>query len=124
MPDNRDYRVKAYLFITNAGVALGLYNHVLGLKSIAVDINPDKPNAEMRYVALDNHYFVKFDLCFPPDKEDDARGLYNHTKNTPSQHSPTGETCYVSLEHCGHRINEPCKLLNIHLITNNVKGVL
>ncbi len=117
MADKRDFRVHAYLFIENEGVARGLYNHVLGVKDQAIDINPNKPNAEMRFVKLDNHYFVYFDLCFPPDKKGVAEGLYNHTKNTPSQHSPDPEQeCYVSLEHCGHRLKLSCTLIKRHIV--------
>ena len=115
MADNRDFRVRAFLFIENEGVATGLYNHVLGLKDDAVDINPDKSNAEMRYVKLNDYYIVSYDLCFPPDKQGMARGLYNHTKNTPSQQLGD-DKCYVSLEHCGHRIKEKCELITKHIV--------
>ncbi len=54
MADERDFRVRAFLFIENEGVARGLYNHVLGVKDDAVDINPGEPNAEMRYVKLED----------------------------------------------------------------------
>ncbi len=115
MPDKRDYRVRAFLFIENVGVATGLYYHVLGLKDQAIDINPGKSNAEMRYVKLDNHYYVTFDLCFT--KKGLAEGLYQHVKNTPTQHSPNPEqVCYVLLERCGHRLGLSCTLIKKYIV--------
>jgi len=115
--DNRDFRVRAFIFIENSGVAKGLYNHVLGLMPDAVDINPNKPNAEMRYVKLEDHYIIKYDLCFPSDKQDEADGLYNHTKNTPSKALPDERICYVELEHCGHRIKQKCEIIKRYVIS-------
>ena len=42
--DNRDFRVRAYIYIENEGVATGLYDHVMDVKGEAVDINPDSRN--------------------------------------------------------------------------------
>ena len=50
--DERDFRVRAFLYIENEGVATGLYDHLLDVKDEAVDINPDSPNAEMRLMYL------------------------------------------------------------------------
>lgn len=117
MADERDFRVRTHLYIEDEGVARGLYNHVLGLKDDALDINPGKPNAEMRYVELDDHYLVDFDLCFPREKQGMAIGLFNHTKNTPSQKSPIEDIdCFVSLERCGHRIEVSCELIEKHIV--------
>ena len=107
MTDNRDFRVRAYLFFDNQGVANGLFNHVKGLEADAVDINPGLPNAEPKFVIEGDTYTVEFDLCFPPDKQDKAEGLYNHSVNTPSKVSPVGEVCFVSLERCGHNGTPP-----------------
>ena len=117
MPDNRDFRIRAYLYIKNEGVARGLYNHVMGLWDEAVDINPDSPHAEMRKVEIGGSYIVNYDLCFPPDKQTEAEGIFNHTKNMAENHATkvpnageVGETGYVSLERCGHRTKQQCEM--------------
>jgi len=79
----RDFRVRAFLHIENEGAARGLYNHIQGVMGEAVDINPDRLNAEMRMLTLNDSWNVKYDLAFPPDKQDIAEGLFNHTKNSP-----------------------------------------
>lgn len=106
----RDFRVRAYLFIKNEGTALGLYDHVLSVEDKAVDINPDKPNAEMKLVEIGGGWIVDFDLAFPPDKQRIAKGLFNHTKNIKAvKLSGEGETGFVSIERCGHRIKQGCE---------------
>ncbi len=114
MPE-RDFRVRAYLYIENEGVALGLYDHVQDVKDEAVDINPDSPNAEMRLLEVGDSWIVDYDLCFPPDKQGMARGLFNHTKNIARNNAvklpgadEDEETGFVSLESCGHRIKQRC----------------
>lgn len=114
--DNRDYRVRAFLYIKNEGWAQGLYNHVLDTRDEAVDINPDAFNAEMRFVEIGDSYIVVFDLAFPPDKQGTANGLFNHTKTTAENHAkplPNAdegeETGFVSIEKCGHRIRASCE---------------
>ncbi len=114
---DKDFRVKAYLYIVNEGVARGLHNHVLGVYDDAVDINPDSPYAEMRHLDLGDTWIVEYDLAYPPDKQDIAEGLFNHTKNTAINHStlcPTGAECYVSIERCGHRIKQGCDPIERH----------
>ena len=115
MPDNRDFRVRAFLYIENEGVATGLYHQVLNLMDEAVDINPDKPNAEMRLLEIGDSWIVEYDLAFPPDKQGMAKGLFNHTKNIKAVPLPNPdefqETGFVSLEKCGHRINQSCELI-------------
>ncbi len=111
----RDFRVMAFLYFVNEGVARGLYNHVLGLEDKAVDINPALPNAEPKKLEVNDHWTVEFDLCFPTESQDTAEGLYNHTKNVamnqaiklpnPDEGQDTGS---VSLERCGHRTNQGC----------------
>ena len=108
MSDDRDFRVRANLYITNEGVALGLYDHVQDVIDEAVDINPGRPNAEMRLLEIGDSFIVEYDLSFPPDKQGVAIGLFNHTKNVPST------TGFISLERCGHRINESCELIERH----------
>ena len=109
MPDNRDFRVRAFLHITNEGVARGLDNHVQGTMVDAVDINPGMASQELKALSLDNHWDVRYDLDFPPDKQDVAEGLFNHTKNVSSVPSPyPEETAFVSIERCGHRIDQRC----------------
>ena len=113
--ENRDFRVRAYIYIENEGVATGLYDHVMDVKDEAVDINPDSPNAEMRLVELGDSWIVEYDLAFPPDKQGMAIGLFNHTKNISSVKLPGAgefdETGFVSLERCGHRIKESCEVI-------------
>ncbi len=115
MADNRDFRVRAFLYIVNEGVATGLYDHVMDVKGEAVDINPDSPNAEMRLVELGDSWIVEYDLVFPPDKQGMAIGLFNHTKNVPAVKLPGAgeddEAGFVSLEKCGHRIGVPCEII-------------
>ena len=63
---------------------------------------------------------IRIDLTFPPDKEGIARGLFTHIKNRMDgavNINPGGineELGYVSLERCGHRIGEPCDLVEKH----------
>ncbi|KKM47226.1 hypothetical protein LCGC14_1558860 [marine sediment metagenome] len=115
MADNRDYRVRAFLYIENEGIALGLYDHVLEQKEDAVDINPDTPHAEMRLVEFGDAHIVEYDLAFPPEEQGKARGLFNHSKNINAVKYPDAEegmqTGYVSLERCGHRIKESCEII-------------
>ena len=119
MPDNRDFRVRAFLYMENEGVATGLYNHVLGVVDEAADINPDSPNAEMRLLEIGDNWIVEYDLCFPPDKQGIARGLFNHSKNSPGVSKLPGasedeETGFVSIERCGHRIQAGCEIIERH----------
>ena len=107
----RDFRVRAYQYIVSESTALSHYNHVMGLYDSAVDINPDKPNAEPRLVEIGDSWIVEYDLTFPFDKEGMARGLFNHTKNIPAVKLPDGKTGFVSLERCGHRIKQRCDIL-------------
>jgi len=116
MADLRDYRVRANLFFDKEGVARGLFNHVKGVEPDAVDINPSQPNAEMRYVKIENHYIVMFDLCFPPDCQEEAEGLFIHSVNTPSKKSPEEDICYVSLERCGHRQGVSCEITDKYIV--------
>ncbi len=111
--DNRDFRVRAFLYIENEGVALGLYDHVLDVGDEAVDINSDTPHAEMRLVEIGDAWVVDYDLAFPPDKRGMAIGLFNHSKNIPAVKLPGAdeETGFVSLERCGHRTREACELI-------------
>ena len=111
----RDFRVRAFLYFVNEGVARGLYNHILGQEDKAVDINPGKPNAELKKLEVGDHWTVEFDLCFPPEFQDTAEGLYQHTKNMAIQHAtklpnPANlqDTGSVSIERCGHRIKQGC----------------
>ena len=111
MPE-RDFRVRAFLFIENEDRALGLYDHVEDVKDEAVDINLDQPNAEMRMLEIGDAWIVEYDLAFPPDKQGAAIGLFNHTKNIPATPSPEGfADGFVSLENCGHRVNQSCELI-------------
>ncbi len=114
MMDDRDFRVRAYLYIENEGVATGLYDHALDVIDEAVDINTDSPNAEMRLLEIGDNWIVEYDLAFPPDKQGIAIGLFNHTKNIPAVPLPNPdefeETGFVSLERCGHRIKESCEV--------------
>lgn len=111
----RDFRVRAFLYILNEGVALGLYDHVIDIQDDAVDINPDSPAAEMRLVEIGDAYIVEYDLAFPPEQQGMAIGLFNQSKNIPAVKLPTedeyGETGYASLERCGHRIGQPCSVI-------------
>ncbi len=71
MADNRDLRVRAFLYIENEGVALG---------------------------------------------------LFNHSKNSPGVSPLPGagefdETGFVSLERCGHRINQSCEIIERYDVT-------
>lgn len=115
MPDERDFRVRALLYIENQGVAQGLYNHVLGVKDDAVDINPNMPNAEPRKVEIGDAWIVEYDLCFPLEHEDVAIGLFNHTKNIPVIPLPGAgegeETGFIWIERCGHRRRESCETI-------------
>ena len=113
MADNRDFRVRAFLYIKNEGVAIGLYDHVMDVKDDAVDINPDTPHAEMRLVEIGDSWIVEYDLAFPPDKQGMAIGLFNHTKNIRAVKLPgaSDETGFVSIERCGHRIRESCEVI-------------
>ncbi len=108
--DNRDFRVRAFLYIENELKALDLYDHAIEVKEDAVDINPDAPNAEMRKVEIGDSWIVEYDLPFPPDKRGMAIGLFNQSKNTPAKKLSTseGETGFVSLERCGHRVKQRC----------------
>ncbi len=111
---DKDFRVRAYLFIKSGGIALGLYDHVLDVKGEAVDINSGKPNAEMRLVEIGDGRIVTYDLAFPPNKQGIAMGLFNHTKNIKATKLPDtseDETGYVSIERCGHRVGQSCKLI-------------
>ena len=60
-------------------------------------------------------YRVRVDITFAPDDEGAARGLYNHCKNQLSKGvnidgaGSIGETSFISLERCGHRIGESCE---------------
>ena len=115
--DERDWRVRANLYLTNKGVATGLFNHVKGLENDAVDINPGQPNAEPKFVRLENHWEVFYDLCFPPDKQDIAQGLYNHTKNVKSNKSPDPMiVCGGSIERCGHRLGIRCDTIGKYIV--------
>ncbi|KKN22971.1 hypothetical protein LCGC14_0909740 [marine sediment metagenome] len=111
----RDFRVRAYLYIKNEGVALGLYDHLIDVKDEAVDINPGMSNAEMRLVEIGDSWIVDYDLAFPPDKQGVAIGLFNQTKNIKAVKLPNAEegeeTGFVSLERCGHRIKESCEII-------------
>ncbi|KKM19637.1 hypothetical protein LCGC14_1653570 [marine sediment metagenome] len=116
MADDRDFRVRAFLYFVNEGIARGLYNHVLGQEDKAVDINSDEPNAEMKMLDIGDNWTVKFDLCFPPEHQDVAEGLYNHTKNAARNQAQLlpnpGEqdTGSVSIERCGHRTGQGCEI--------------
>ncbi len=115
MADDRDFRVRAFLYFVNEGVARGLYNPVLGQEDKAVDINAGQSNAEMKELEIGDNWTVKFDLSFPPEHQDTAEGLYNHAKNAainqavelpnPTEEQDTGS---VSIERCGHRVKEGC----------------
>ena len=111
----KDFRVRAFLYIENEGVAIGLYDHVLDVKVDAVDINPNTPYAEMRLVEVGDSWMVEYDLAFPSDKQGMAIGLFNHSKNIPAVKVPgvgeNEETGFVSLERCGHRIHESCEVI-------------
>ncbi len=111
----RDFRVRAFLYISNQGQAQGLYNHVQGTRMDAVDINPEMPFAEIRKLELGDSFTVTYNLCFPPDKQTEAEGLFNHSKNLPGVSklpgaSPDEETGFVSMERCGHRTKQPCEI--------------
>ena len=110
----RDFRVRAFLYIENEGVAVGLYDHVLDVKDDAVDINPDTPHAEMRLVEIGDTWIVEYDLAFSPDKQGMAIGLFNHSKNISAVKLPGAgegeETGFVSIERCGHRIRASCDI--------------
>ena len=111
--DNRDFRVRAYLYFTKELQALGLYDHTQDVIDEAVDINTESPNAEMRLLEVGDSWIVEFDLAFPPDKQGIARGLFNHSKNTPAVKLPNPtegqDTGSVSIERCGHRIKQGCE---------------
>ncbi len=111
----RDFRVRAFLYIKNEGVAIGLYDHIQDIIDEAVDINPESPSAEMRLLEIGDNWIVQYDLAFPPDKRGIAIGLFNHTKNIPAVKLPNvtefDETGFVSLERCGHRIKQGCTLI-------------
>ena len=84
----------------------------------AVDINPDSPNAEWKQLDLNDNWTVEYDLAYPPELQDTAEGLFNHTKNVALNNAiklPGAEegdkTGFVSLERCGHRIKEGCELI-------------
>lgn len=112
---DRDFRVRAFLYIKNEGVALGLYDHVQDVREQAVDINPDQANAEMRKLEIGDTWIVEYDLAFPPDEHGLAIGLFNQSKNINAVKLPSAgereETGYVSLERCGHRIEQSCELI-------------
>ncbi len=105
MADHRDFRVRAFLHIENEGVARGLRNHVDAVSVDAVDINPGAPNAEPKSLRLNDTWEVTYDMCFPPDKQAEAEGLFNHTENVPRDHG------YGSIERCGHRTKQPCEVV-------------
>ncbi len=111
----RDFRVRAFLYIKNEGVALGLYDHVLDIKDEAVDINSDTPYAEMRLLEIGDSWIVEYDLAFPPDKQGMAIGLFNQTKNIPTVKLPNAgygeETGFASIERCGHRLHLSCEII-------------
>ena len=112
----RDFRVRALLYIEDEIRALDLYDHVLDVKDEAVDINPGKPNAEMRMVEIDDNWVVEYDLAFSPSNQGSAIGLFNHSKNFPGVSKLPNpdegqETGFVSLERCGHRIGQGCDLI-------------
>ncbi len=111
----KDFRVRAFLYFENEGVALGLYDHVLDVKGEAVDINPNSPNVEMRLVEIGDNWVVDYDLAFSPDKKGIAQGLFNHTKNIPTVKLPNPEngeeTGFVSIEQCGHRTKQRCDII-------------
>ena len=118
MIDNRDFRVRAFLYFVNEGVARGLYNHVLGQEGKAVDINAEAPNAEMKELEISANWTVKFDLAFPPEYQDTAEGLYQHTRNMATNKAiklpnagELDDTGSVSIERCGHRIKQRCELI-------------
>lgn len=114
----KDFRVRAFLYFVNEGVARGLYNHVQGLLDDAVDINPESPNAEWKQLDINDSWTVACDLCFPPELQDTAEGLYQRTENMARNHAvkaPTGtvpeDTGLVWIERCGHRIKAGCTII-------------
>tara|TARA_R100001530_G_scaffold120865_1_gene88190 strand:- start:188 stop:562 length:375 start_codon:yes stop_codon:yes gene_type:complete len=123
MPDNRDFRVRAFLYIKKEGVARGLFNHIQGVMGEAVDINAGEPNAEMKQLELNTSWTVFCDLCFPPDKQSEAEGLFNHSKNTARKHgkllpNPDDDidTGSVSIERCGHRTKQSCTVTETYKV--------
>lgn len=109
----RDFRVKAFLYIKNETRALDLYDHVLNVKDKAVDINAESPNAETRLVEIGGNYVVVYDLCFPPDKQGQALGLFYHSKNLPGvtklpNPDKEEETGFAEIHRCGHRTGQSC----------------
>jgi len=121
---DKDFRVRAFLYIENEGAARGLYNHIQGGIDDAVDINPDSPNAEWKQLDLNDSWTVTYDLCFPPELQDTAEGLFNHTKNVARNNAiklPGAEegdqTGFVSIERCGHRTKQGCELIERYEVT-------
>ncbi len=113
--DNRDFRVRAFLYIQNEGRARGLFNHIQGVMGDALDINPDSPNAEMKKLTLNDSWTIQCDLDYPPELQDTAEGLFNHTKNVAINNviklpgaEEDEETGFVSIERCGHRTKQGC----------------
>lgn len=104
--DTRDFRIRAFLHIKNEGMARGLHNHILGDYENAVDINSGSPHQEMRQLTLNDTWEVHYDLTFSSELEDIATGLYNHTKNI------SHTIGYGSIERCGHRIKQPCEIID------------
>ena len=108
----RDFRVRAFLYIKNEGTAIGLYDHVQDIYDEAVDITPNSPTAEMRLLEIGDDWIVLYDLAFPPDRQGMAIGLFNHTKNILTEQAcPMRNPCFVSLERCGHRIAQACEIV-------------
>lgn len=118
--DNRDFRVRAFLYIVNEGVARGFYNHIKDVMVDAVDINPGCPNAELRTLVLSDSWKVTLDLAFPPDKQGAAIGLFNQAKNIPAIPLPNTyegqETGFASIKRCGHRIGVGCEIIENHKV--------
>ena len=114
----RDFRVRAFLYIQNEGRARGLYNHIQGVMSEAVDINPETPQAEMKQLDINDSWTIAYDLCYPFEFQSEAEGLFNHTKNIAINHaiklpgaSELDEAGFVSIERCGHRTKQSCELI-------------
>ena len=71
---------------------------------------------------MERDFRIRCDLCFPPEQEGVARGLLAHIWNQMDKAininpgAENEEISYCSFERCGHRIDEPCELIENHTV--------
>ncbi len=63
--DDRLWRVRVTSFFNKESDARDLVNHAEAQLPFAIDINPGKPNQELKFAQVENHWEAVFDLAFP-----------------------------------------------------------